>query len=232
VVGETAQHREEAMFRGYTVVDPATVVTTHLTEIVKDNMAELLSYAETQKLLDELEEDQQKLVADLIPARRSRWAACSGAAEPDRRARFDPRSADHPGGDLRSVRLHAVGHGDHRTRAGAAGPPDQRGRGQRAWRHPAAHAQPRLGADVRRQPGRSGDDKQLAMAPSRLQEFIVAVRTAFERHAMMGESPVLLTSPAARPYVRSIVDRFRPSTVVMSQNEIAPKARIKTLGQV
>ena len=46
--------REEAAFRGYTVVDPATVITTHLTEIIKDNMSELLSYAETQKLLDEL----------------------------------------------------------------------------------------------------------------------------------------------------------------------------------
>lgn len=70
------------------------------------------------------------------------------------------------------------------------------------------------------------------MAPSRLQEFITLVRQTFERHAMMGESPVLLTSPAIRAYVRSIVERFRPSTVVMSQNEIHPKAKIKTLGQV
>src|SRR6185312_1385374 len=42
--------REEATFRGYTIVDPATVLTTHLTEILKDNMADLLSYAEVQKL--------------------------------------------------------------------------------------------------------------------------------------------------------------------------------------
>ena len=46
--------REEAMFKGLTVVDPQTVITTHLTEIVKDHMADLLSHAETQKLLDEL----------------------------------------------------------------------------------------------------------------------------------------------------------------------------------
>jgi flagellar biosynthesis protein FlhA len=49
---------------------------------------------------------------------------------------------------------------------------------------------------------------------------------------MMGEHPVLLTSPAIRPYVRSIVERFRSTTVVLSQNEIHPKVRIKTLGQV
>ncbi|MCH7866015.1 MAG: flagellar biosynthesis protein FlhA, partial [Proteobacteria bacterium] len=64
-------NREEALFRGYTVVDPATVITTHLTEVIKDNMAELLSYAETQKLLDELEKEHQKLIADMIPAQIS-----------------------------------------------------------------------------------------------------------------------------------------------------------------
>ena len=44
--------------------------------------------------------------------------------------------------------------------------------------------------------------------------------------------PVLLTSPTVRPYVRSIVERFRPQTVVMSQNEIHPSARLRTLGQI
>ena len=44
--------------------------------------------------------------------------------------------------------------------------------------------------------------------------------------------PVLLTSPGVRPYVRSIIERFRPTTVVISQNEIHPKARLKTLGQI
>ena len=62
------QYREEAMFRGYTVVDTPTVITTHLTaEIIRDNMSELLSYAETQKLLDDLDQPQQKLIEDLIP---------------------------------------------------------------------------------------------------------------------------------------------------------------------
>jgi flagellar biosynthesis protein FlhA len=49
---------------------------------------------------------------------------------------------------------------------------------------------------------------------------------------MSGDTPVLLTSPAIRPYVRTIIERFRPITVVMSQNEIHPKARIKTLAQI
>jgi len=46
--------KEEASFRGFTVVDPGTVLTTHLTEVLKNHMSELLSYAETKKLLDDL----------------------------------------------------------------------------------------------------------------------------------------------------------------------------------
>jgi flagellar biosynthesis protein FlhA len=47
------------------------VVTTHLTEVIKDNMADLLSYTETQRLLNELPQDYQKLVGDVIPSQIS-----------------------------------------------------------------------------------------------------------------------------------------------------------------
>ena len=77
-----------------------------------------------------------------------------------------------------------------------------------------------------------GEDRQLSIPPSKLQEFITNVKRAFNQHEMRGESPVLLVNPSIRPYVRSVVERFRPSTVVLSQNEIHPKVKIKTLGQI
>src|SRR5690606_20032840 len=60
--------RDEAAARGYTVVDPASVLVTHLTELVRDHLAELLSFAETQKLIDEMPREHQRLVADLTAA--------------------------------------------------------------------------------------------------------------------------------------------------------------------
>jgi flagellar biosynthesis protein FlhA len=77
-----------------------------------------------------------------------------------------------------------------------------------------------------------GDERQLAMSPTKLQEFILALNQSMERQAMMGESAVLLTSPMIRPYVRSIVERVRPVTTIMSQNEVHPRARIKTLDTI
>jgi flagellar biosynthesis protein FlhA len=78
----------------------------------------------------------------------------------------------------------------------------------------------------------SGEDRQLAMAPSQLQAFIQTVRERFDESASMGDLPILLTSPLIRPYVRSIIERFRPQTVVMSQNEIHASVRLRTMGQI
>jgi flagellar biosynthesis protein FlhA len=77
-----------------------------------------------------------------------------------------------------------------------------------------------------------GDERQLAMAPSELQRFVRELTDAFETHAMRGELPALVTTPGVRPFVRSVVERVRPTTTVLSHHEIHPKARIRTLGQV
>ena len=70
------------------------------------------------------------------------------------------------------------------------------------------------------------------MQPSRLSEFITLIRERFEEAAREGEAPVLVTSPGIRPFVRSIVERFRAQTAVLSQSEIHPRARLKTVGSI
>jgi flagellar biosynthesis protein FlhA len=77
-----------------------------------------------------------------------------------------------------------------------------------------------------------GDERALAMQPSKLSEFITIVRDRFEQAAREGEAPVLVTSATIRPFVRSIVERFRAQTTVLSQAEIHPRARLKTVGSV
>ena len=77
-----------------------------------------------------------------------------------------------------------------------------------------------------------GDDRQLAMQPSKLTEFITLVRERFEQAAREGEAPVLVTSTGIRPFVRGIVERFRSQTPVLSQAEIHPRSRLKTVGSI
>ncbi len=224
--------REEAMFRGYTVVDPATVITTHLTEIVKDNMSEMLSYSETQKLLNELDKDHQKLVGDVIPTQIT-----IGGVQRVLQSLLSERISIR---DLPTI-LEGVSEACAVTRNIAAITEHVRTRLARQISDaavgrdgyiPLITLSPEWEQAFAESITGAGDDRQLQMAPSKLQKFITTMRQVFERQAMLGEMPVLLTSPGVRPYVRSIVERFRPATVVMSQNEIHPKAKIKTLAQV
>ena len=225
-------NREEALFRGYTVVDPSTVITTHLTEVIKDNMPELLSYAETQKLLDELDKDQQKLIGDMIPTLIS-----LGGVQRILQNLLAERISVR---DLPTI-LEGISEACGHTRNVLMITEHVRTRLARqisdmntseAGYIPLIALSPEWEQAFAESLIGKGDDKQLSMPPSRLQEFISTLRGTFERQAMMGESPVLLSSPAIRPYVRSIVERFRPMTMVMSQNEVHPKVRIKTVGQV
>ena len=73
---------------------------------------------------------------------------------------------------------------------------------------------------------------QLAMAPSKLQDFMLKLRNALDAAAGAGEAPVLLTSGGIRSHVRSIMERIRPSTPVLAQAEIHPRARIRTVGTI
>ena len=225
--------RDEAVFRGLTVVDPASVLTTHLTEIVRQTMAELLSYSETQKLLDELPREQHKLVADLVPSHIS-----VGGVQRVLQSLLAERVSirDLPTileglHEACSAQLRAIPQlaGHVRTRlarqisdshTGAAGyiplvtlSPE--------WE--AAFAEALVGPP---------EDRQLAMAPSRLGEFMQRLRGALDLAASANEAAVLLTSGAIRFHVRAIVERIRPATAVLAQAEIFPRARIRTIGTV
>src|SRR6516225_4881771 len=228
----TGSLKEEASFRGFPVVDPGTVLTTHLTEVLKSHMAELLSYAETKKLLDDLPPEQKKLVEELIPSQisvtgtqrvlqtllnervsiRDLPAILEGIAEAVGHTKNALYITEHVRARLARQLCHAnLAPGGYLPLV-ALSP---------IWEQ--AFAESIVG---------QGEERQLAMAPSRLQQFIQQVREAYDEAGAKSEVPVLLTSPQIRPFVRSIIERFRPQTVVMSQNEIHASVRLRTLGQV
>ena len=224
--------REEASFRGFTVVDPGTVLTTHLTEVLKSHMAELLSYAETKKLLDDLPPENKKLVEELIPSQisvtgvqrvlqtllservsiRDLPAILEGIAEAVGHTKNALYITEHVRTRLARQLCHAnLSPGGYLPLL-ALSP---------AWEQ--AFAEAIVG---------QGEERQLAMAPSQLQQFIQTVRERFEEATAKNEVPILLTSPQIRPFLRSIIERFRAQTVVMSQNEIHASVRLRTLGQI
>ena len=227
---ESAQ-REEALVRGCTVVDPPSVLATHLTELVREIMAELLSYSETQKLIDDLPREQQKLVSDLIPT-----VISVGGVQRVLQALLAERISIR---DLSTILegIHEACTGSPKGMAAIVSTVRARLARQISDSHAGAggfipivtlsHEWETAFAESLIGPS---DDRQLAMAPSRLGDFIRRFREIFDAHA--ASSPVLLTSPAVRVAVRSVVERLHPSTSVLSQTEISSKSKIKTLATI
>jgi len=224
--------RDEAELKNYTIIDPATVISTHLTEVLKVNVAELLSYTNVQNLLSNLGKDEQKLVEDIVPNQisvsgiqrvlqtllnerisiRDLPTILEGVAEVAGSGLAPAAIAEH-------VRSRLA-----RQLCAANSAPD--------GTLPLLTLTPQWERDFHDAMVGEGDQRHLAMAPSKLQEFIKAVQEAFESAAQLGEIPVLITSPSIRPHVRAIIERFRPQTVILSQNEVHPRARLKTVGSV
>ncbi|GJE44063.1 flagellar biosynthesis protein FlhA [Methylobacterium soli] len=227
-----ASLRDQAQIKGYTVVDAATVVSTHLTEIIKAHVSELLNHVEVQKLLKELSKEHAELLKEVAPSQISTTGI--------------QRVLQFLLAERVSIRdLGSIVEGIAEVAGGVKNPRDI-----------VEHVRARLGRQICAQyQGPDGmlpiitlspaweqaflesivgerEERYLAMQPSKLSEFVNTVRDRFETAARMGEMPVLVTSVQARPFVRSIIERFRRETPVMSQAEIHPRARLRTVGSV
>ncbi|HEY8594584.1 MAG TPA: flagellar biosynthesis protein FlhA [Devosiaceae bacterium] len=224
--------RDEAELKGLTIVDPSTVISTHLTEVLKANVADLLSYANVQSLLAGLPKEQQKLVEDIVPGQIS-ISGIQRVLQALLTERISIRDLPTilegiaeiagPGRSLQMVTEHVRTRLARQICAANLGADGNL---------PLITLSPQWERDFAEAMVGDGDGRHLAMAPSRLQQFISGVQTAFENAARIGEMPVLITSPGIRPHVRSIIERFRPQTVVMSQNEVHPRIRLKTIGSI
>jgi len=223
--------RQDAIFRGYTVVDLPSVLITHLTELVREHLSEMLSFAETQKLVEGLPKEHQRLVSDLVPSQ----ITMGGVQRV-----------------LQSLLAERVSIRDLPTIL--EGIQEACGTGTRAMGPIVSHVRTRLARQISQAntgPGgyipvvplsaeweasisdavvASGDERQLAMAPSKLQEFIARLKKVLD--SLPGENPVIVCSSLIRPHVRLIVERARAATPVMAQQEIYAKARVRSVGTV
>ena len=225
--------RDEAVFRGCTVVDPSSVLATHLTELIKQTMSELLSFAETQKLLDDLPREQQKLIGELIPQQIS----IGGVQRVLQMLLAERVSIRDLPTILEGIQEACAGQ----TRAMVAIVSHVRTRlarqisdshmGQAGY-IPLVTLSPEWENAFAEALSGPADDRQLAMAPSRMAEFMQRLRAAFDTAAQDGEAPVLLTGSQIRFHVRAIVERIRPMTPVLAQTEIFARARIRTIGSI
>jgi flagellar biosynthesis protein FlhA len=227
------RQKDQALARGFTVVDCTDIMVTHLTELLRTNAADLLSYAETRRMLELLPDEQRRLVADLVPG-QTNFGTIQRVLQALLQERVSIRDLptilegiqDGTSAGLRSVhqllstvRLRLARQLSDSVRAPEGHLPVISLGG--AWEQ--AFAEALIGP---------AEERQLAMPPSRLQEFVGRMAEVVDSVSASGEMPVIVCSGPVRPHLRDVVARTRPSVPVLAQGEVHISARIRMRGTI
>jgi flagellar biosynthesis protein FlhA len=224
--------REEAMLAGYTVVDPATVISTHLTEVFKHNLHEFLGRQEVQSLLDTLSKRAPKAVEELVPGTLSLGAVQKVL-----------QNLVKEGVSIRDMLSIVETISDYGV---SIKDPDQLTEYVRA-RLGRAIVKPFLTSDntlpilnlasslegmVQESIRHTDRGSYLAMDPGSAQRIISSINQHLEKAMLSEGQPVLLVSPVSRPHLAQLLNRFIPTLPVISQAEIPAEIRLQSLATI
>ncbi len=226
-----AHERERAQLAGYTLVDPATVLATHLTEIIKSQAYELLGRQETKNLLDGVSKTHPKVVEELVPKvlsvgevqkvmqnlLKERVSIRDAVTILETLADFGAYTKDVT--TLTEYCRQALGRSICK--------PYQTDDGDLS----VFTISPDLEKNISDGVMRTDQGSYLALEPRQAKDIMTRFRRAVESAGASG-NPVVLCSPGIRMYVRQLLERFLPNIAILSHNEIPPNVRIQSLGMV
>jgi flagellar biosynthesis protein FlhA len=226
-MGIHEEQREEAQIKGYTVVDPSTVVATHLTEIIKRNAHELLGRQETQNLLDALKVQAPALVEELVPGLLP-LGAVQKVLQHLLRERVSVR-------DLRTV-LETLADYAARTKDPELLTEYARAALRRAiskqYQDPEGKL-PIIALDhdfeeaLSSAVQRTDQGSFLSLDPKTAQHVLRVLSKAVEDVSLQNHVPVVLMPPVLRLPLRKFAEKVLPGLVVLSHNEV--EGPIRTL---
>lgn len=220
--------KQEAISKGYTVINADMVIMTHLTEIIKNNMSELMTYSSTQKLLDEVGKEHQKLVSDIVPTKVGLGVIQHVLQKllSEQVSIKDLPLILESIAEIYQSNQNIISITEH-VRSCLARQISFSNKSESGYIPVIS-----LSAKWEKVFAESIIDNQLAAEPSKIQEFINLIKSVFDKYALKGENPILLTSATVRPYIKMIIERFRSSLIILSQNEIHNSVKVKNFGNL
>ena len=226
-----AQERERAQLAGYTLVDPATVLATHLTEIIKSQAYELLGRQETKSLLDTVSKTHPKVVEELVPKVLS-----VGEVQKVMQNLLKERVSIR---DAVTILETLADFGSYTKNIIALTEYCRQALGRSICKSyqteegdlPVFTIGPDLEKSIIDGVVHSDQGSYLALEPRQAKDIMTRFRRTVETAGSAG-NPVVLCSPAARTYVRQLLERFLPNVAILSHSEIPPSIRVLSLGMV
>lgn len=228
----TEQEKERAEMAGYTVVDPVSVIVTHLTEVIRRHASELLGRQDTANLIEHVRKTEPAVVDELIPNLMT-------IGEVQRVLQNLLRE----GVSIRNTASILESLGDHARETRELDMLTEYARSalareiSRHYRNPdgevvVATVDPVLEEKIAGLIGVSREAKASGLDFDFSQRVVGAVATMAERMAREGYQPVILTRPGVRFYLKRMIERVLSNVVVLSYSEIADDEKVRSVGMV
>lgn len=228
----TESTKEQAEILGYTVVDPPSVVSTHITEVIKANAHELLGRQETKQLIDHVKETYPILIEEVTPNPLSIGEIQKVLAKLlkenvsirnlpiifETLADYGKMSTDT---DLLT---------EYVRQALARQITNQYAENEETLKVITLSGRvEKLIADGVQQ---TDHGNYLSIDPTESQKILEAMAAQIEQRSLSGESSIMLCSPAVRMYVRQMTERYFPQVPILSYNELEANIEVQSVGVV
>ena len=228
----TEGQRERAESLGYTVVDPPSIIATHLTEIIRKHIAELLTRQDVQNLVDNLKESNPSIVEELVPK-------LLGLGEIQKvlqnllREEISIR-------DLltifESLADHATATRDTDLLTEYVRQTLKRAISNKYFSEPGTASvitlDPKLEQEIMNSVKQSEQGAYITLAPDRIKAMIESVRKELEKLESMGKNAIILTSPIVRMYFKRLTEDYFSDLAVVSYNEVESDVELQSVGMV
>jgi flagellar biosynthesis protein FlhA len=229
-IGE--REKDSAQSKGYVVVDPATVITTHLTELIKSYGDEILGRNEVQALLDNLDEQYPKMVKEIVPKlvpvtvvhrvlqrllrERISIRDLMTIVETIGEYATITKNADILTGYVRQNLARAITK-QYQDKDGNI---------------TVMVMSPDIEDKINRSIQHTDFESFVLPDPNIVKKLVTNLQRLVNAFTTSGLQPIILCSPNTRIHFRKILEKFYPSMVILSHNEITREVNVKSLGMV
>ena len=228
----TENQKEDAQYNGYYVVDLSTILATHLTEIIKSNLNELLGRQELMHILDNFRESYPKIVDDLIPdilplgkvLKTVQNLLKEGVAIRDLRTILETL-AEH-GAIIKDAEVltEIVRRALHRTIT--EGLKSDKGD------IPLFTLDRGIEEEISQGIVETEQGRQVSLEPKLIQNILAEVNKRMENATEMGEKMIILCNPNIRGHFKKLMEHFIPNLIVVTHDELSPNVNVRSLGTV
>ncbi len=228
----TESQRERAESLGYTVVDPPSIIATHLTEVVRSNIDELLTRQDVQNLINNVQEANSTLIADLVPKLLNvgeiqkvlQNLLKEGISIRDLVTIFETLADNAMTTRDTDVLTEYVRQSLKRAISNKYFPSNEM--------TSVVTLDPKIEQEIMGSVKQTEQGAYINLAPEKMQEILNSVKDEVDKMEELGKNPIIVTSPIVRMYFKKITsEQFRDLTVI-SYNEIAPDVELQSIGMV